>query len=73
EARHSGAQQIRAGQLPAINRQGYTMTKTKNIEFRLSKLEKGPDKKVLAIMEIRSRTIAGSVLKQIPCQELKDR
>lgn len=49
------------------------MTKTKNIEFRLSKLEKGPDKKVLAIMEIRSITIAGSVLKQIPCQELKDR
>lgn len=49
------------------------MTKTKNIEFRLSKLEKGPDKKVLANMEIRSRTIAGSVLKQIPCQALKDR
>ena len=49
------------------------MTKAKNIEFRLSKLEKGPEKNVLALMEIRSRTIAGSVLKQIPCQELKDR
>jgi ribosomal protein L35AE/L33A len=49
------------------------MTKAKNIEFRLSKLEKGPDKNVLAIMEIRSRAIAGSLLKQIPCQALKDR
>ena len=49
------------------------MTKQSDIESRLRKLEKGPDKKVLAIMEIRSRTIAGSVLKQIPCQELKDR
>lgn len=49
------------------------MTKAKNIEFRLSKLEKGPDENVLAIMEIRSRAIAGSLLKQIFCQALKDR
>ncbi len=49
------------------------MTKAKNIEFRLSKLEKGPDENVLAIMEIRPRAIAGSLLKQISCQALKDR
>lgn len=46
------------------------MTKAKNIEFRLSKLEKGPDENVLAIMEIRSRAIAGSLLKQISCHEV---
>ncbi|HDV9907474.1 TPA: hypothetical protein RKW90_002007 [Klebsiella oxytoca] len=47
------------------------MTKAKNIEFRLSKLEKGPDKNVLAIMEIRSRAIAGTVLNQVRNQVLK--
>lgn len=71
QARHSGAQQISADQLPATNQQGYAMTKAKNIEFRLSKLEKGPDKNVLAIMEIRSRAIAGTVLNQVRNQVLK--
>lgn len=37
------------------------MTKAKNIEFRLSKLEKGPDENVLAIMEI------GRELLQVAC------
>lgn len=34
------------------------MTKAKNIEFRLSKLEKGPDKKVLAFMDNKAKAIA---------------
>lgn len=47
------------------------MTKIKNIEFRLRKLEKGPDENVLAIMEKRSRAIAGTVLNQVQNQVLK--
>lgn len=35
------------------------MTKLVDIEFRLSKLEKGPDKKVLAFMGDKAKAIAG--------------
>ena len=49
------------------------MTKPGDIESRLIKLEKGPDKQVLAAMNSKARAIAGSLLKQIPCQALKDR
>ncbi|GKN38546.1 hypothetical protein NUBL22001_50290 [Klebsiella pneumoniae] len=40
------------------------MTKLGDIEFRLSKLEKGPDKKVLAFMDNKAKAIAGIFLAQ---------
>lgn len=47
------------------------MTKPSDIESRLRKLEKGPDKNVLAIIERRSRAIAGTLLNQVRNQVLK--
>lgn len=47
------------------------MTKPSDIESRLIKLEKGPDKNVLAIMERRSKSIAGTLLNQVRNQVLK--
>lgn len=40
------------------------MTKAKNTEFRLRKLEKGPDKNMLAAMDKKAKAIAGIVLAQ---------
>ena len=48
------------------------MTKPSDIESRLIKLEKGPDKQVLAAMNSKTRAIAGSLLNQIQVQALKD-
>lgn len=47
------------------------MTKPSDIESRLIKLEKGPDKQVLAAMNSKARAIAGNLLNQIQVQVLK--
>lgn len=40
------------------------MSKRNNIESRLSRLEKGPDKNMLAAMDKKAKAIAGIVLAQ---------
>lgn len=47
------------------------MIKSKDLESRVMKLEKGPDKQVLAAMNSKARAIAGNLLNQIQVQVLK--
>lgn len=47
------------------------MIKSKDLEYRVIKLEKGPDKQVLAAMNSKARAIAGNLLNQIQVQVLK--